>query len=189
MTPNKRQISVIILGAICAGAIVIAFSSPSRPKLAVPLADGPSFVLVGTDHGRQLFYGGGPWQTLLCKALRRQLPAFIHNQPAIWPSSYTNGIALWFRREEPGRRALQTTWNGTGQLYFLDDSDMEHLVPNHCVSFVTEKHGQVEAVVEENMQWEVPMLRAPELRFRIRETNEWTGSVSTHNFQLKNPVL
>ena len=189
MRLNKRQIGIIVFGALCLGVVVLAFCWPSQPKLIVPLADGSSFVLVGTDSGRQLCYGGGRWQTLLCKALGRQLPAFVHNQPTIWPSSYTNGIALCFRREEPGRHALQTTWNGTGQLYFLDDSGMEHWVPNHCVAFVTEKRGQLDAVVEENMHWEVPMLHDPELRLRIRETNNLTGSVSTHNFRIKNPVL
>jgi hypothetical protein len=189
MRLNKKQIRIIVLAALCLSLIVLAFCWPSQPKLIVSLADGSSFVLVGTDSGRQLFYGGGRWQTLLCKALRRQLPAFVHNQPIMWPSIYTNGIALCFRREEPGRHALPTAWNGTGQLYFLDGSGMEHWVPNHGVSFATEKRGQVEVVVEENMHWEVPMLRDSELRLRIRETNNLTGLVSTHNFRIKNPAL
>jgi hypothetical protein len=187
MRSKKTQVGIIILGAICFGLVVLLFLRPAQPKLIVPLADGSSFTLVGTDSGSLLFYGGGRWQTLFCKALRRQLPAFIHNQPAIWASSYTNGIALHFRREKPG--GLQTAWNGTGQLYFLDDSEVEHQVRNHCVGFVTEKRGQVESVVEENMHWELPMLHDAELRLRIRETNSLTGSVSTHNFRIKNPVL
>jgi hypothetical protein len=189
MRLNTQQTGIIALGALCIGVAVFAFCRPSQPKLIVPLADGSSFVLIGTDSGRELCYGGGRWQTLLCKALRRQLPAFVHNQPKIWSSSYSNGIALLFRREEPGRRALQTGWNGTGQLYFLDDRGMEHLVINHSVGFETEKRGQVEMIVEENMHWELPMLHDPDLRLRIRETNNLTGSVSTHDFQIKNPVL
>jgi hypothetical protein len=189
MRLNKRQISILVFGALGLGAMILEFCWPSQPKLIVPLADGSRFVLVGNDFGRQLCYGGGRWQTLLCKALRRELPAFIHNQPTIWPSVYTNGIALWFRREESGRTALQTPWNGSGQLYLLDESGVEDRVPNHCVNFVIEKRGQADAVVEEDMYWEVPMLHDPELRLRIWETNKLTGSVSTHNFRIKNPAL
>src|SRR5580658_8328060 len=131
MRLNKRQTGIIVFAALCLGVVILAFGWPSQPILIVPLADGSRFVLVGTDSGRKLYYGGGPWQRLLCKALGRQLPAFVPNQPTIWPSIYTNGIALCFRREAPGRHALQTAWNGTGQLYFLDDSGMEHWLPNH----------------------------------------------------------
>jgi hypothetical protein len=190
MRLKKRQIGIIVFGALWLGVVVLAFCWPSQPRLIVPLADGSNFVLVGTDSGRQLCYGGGRWQRLLCKALGRHLPAFIDNQPEIDASCYTNGIALHFRREEPDRHVLQTPWNGTGQLYFLDDSGLEHWVQkNHCVNFVTEKRGQVDVVVEENMHWEMPIVHDPELRLRIRETNELTGSVSTHNFQIKNPAL
>src|SRR5580658_2686062 len=132
MRLNRRQIGIPVFGALCLGVVVLAFCWPSQPKLILPLADGSRLVLVGTDFGRELCYGGGRWQTLLCKALRRELPAFIHNQPTRWPSFYTNGIALCFRREEPGRHALQTTWNGSGQLSFLDDSGTERRAPNHC---------------------------------------------------------
>jgi hypothetical protein len=190
MRLTKRNNGIGIFGALCLGLVVLAFCRPSPPKLIIPLADGSSFVLMGTDSGRRFAYGGARWQNLLCKALGRQLPAFIHPQPLIWTSFYTNGgIALCFRREEPARHSLQTPWNATGQLYFLDDSGMEHWVPNHGVNFATEKRGQVWVVVEENMYWELPMLHDPELRLRIRETNGSTGSVSTHNFRLKTPVL
>jgi hypothetical protein len=185
-----KAIGIIVFSALYLGAVVLAFCWPAQPKLIVPLADGSNFVLVGTDSGRKLFYGGGRWQRLLCKALGRKLPAFVHNQPEIYPSIYTNGIALYFRREEPDRQSLPTPWNGTGQLYFLDDFGMEHWIQkNHCVNFVVEKRGQVDAVVEENMDWEMPLVHDPELRLRIRETNNLTGSVSTHNFRIKNPAL
>jgi hypothetical protein len=189
MSPKKKQIGIIVLSALCLGLVALAFCWPSQPKLIVPLADGSRFVLVGTDSGRQLCYGGGRWQTLLCKALRHQLPAFIHNQPTILPALYTNGIALFFRREKSDKSGLPAAWNGTGQLYFLDESGTEHWAPNHGVNFETEKRGRLWVIRREGMDWELPMLHDPVLRLRIRETNNLTGAVSTHNFRIKNPVL
>ncbi|HEV7927999.1 MAG TPA: hypothetical protein VGR14_21795 [Verrucomicrobiae bacterium] len=185
----KKPARIIFLGLLCLGLVVLAFCWPSQPKLIIPLADGSRLVLVGTDSGQQLYYGGGRWQRLLCKLVRHQLPAFLHGQPTMWPAFYTNGIALHFRREEQGGQAFRTAWNGTGRLYFLDASGMEHEVPNHEVNFEEKQPGQVQTVVAENMYLELPMLRDPELRLRIRETNDSKGSVSTHNFQIKNPAL
>lgn len=189
MRRNENMIRIIVLGAICLGLLALAFHWPAQPNLIVPLADGSRFVLVGTDSGRQLCYGGGLWQRLLCKALQHELPAFVHNQPVIWPAFYTNSIALLFCREEPDRTALQTTWNGSGQLYYLDESNAEHWAPHHEVRFSTETRRQGVAVVEEDVFWEIPMLHDPELRLRIRETNGLTGAVTVHNFRIKNPAL
>jgi hypothetical protein len=189
MRLKERQIRIIVSGMLCLSLIVLAFYWPSQPKLIVPLADGSRFVLIGTDSGRQLCYGGGHWQKLLCKALRRELPAFVHNQPTIWPACYTNGIALIFCRAEPDRASLQKSWNGSGQLYYLDESNAEHWAPYHEVRFNTETRRQGVAVVEEIIFWEMPMVHDPELRLRIRETNDLTGAVTIHNFRIKNPAL
>jgi hypothetical protein len=110
---------MIVFGALWLGAVVFVFCWSFQSRLTVPLADGSNFVLVGTDSGRHLCYAVGRWRSLVCKALGRQLPAFIYNQPEIEPAWYSNGIALHFRREEPDRHALQTPWNGTRQLYFF----------------------------------------------------------------------
>ena len=75
MRLNEKQIRLIVLGALGLGLVALAFCWPSQPKLIVPLADGSRFVLVGTDFGLQLCYGGGRWQTLLRKVIRRQLLA------------------------------------------------------------------------------------------------------------------
>jgi hypothetical protein len=189
MRPHKKQITVIVFGALCLGLIVLAYRWPSRPNLIVPLADGSRFVLVGIDSGRQLCYGGGRWQRVLCKALGRELPAFVHDQPVIWPAFYTNGIGLLFCRAEPDKASLQRPWNGSGQLCFLDESNVEHWAPSHCVNFQIETRGQLTAVVGENIYWEIPMSHDPELRLRIRETNDLTGTVTVHNFRVKNPAL
>lgn len=178
---------MIVAGALGAGVFILAMR-PSEPKLIVPLADGSRLELIGTDFGRQLYYGGGRWQRFICKAIGYPLPSFVHNQPAIWPSIYTNGIALYFRRSYPNGIPLDTSWNGSGQFYVLDDFAGEHIIPNHAVVFRTGKRGQNEVVLDENMHWELPMSPDHELRLRIRETNDLTGLVSTHDFQIKNPA-
>jgi hypothetical protein len=189
MRPNQKLIRILFLGALVLGLIVLAFHWPSQPQLIVPLADGSRFILGGTDCGPRLFYGGGRWQRIVCKALGHELPAFIHNQPQIWPATYTNGIGLLFCRKDPGKASLASAWNGSGQLYYLDETNAEHGASTHCVNFVTDTRGGAAAVVEEDIYWEIPMLRDAELRMRIRETNDLSGAVTVHNFHIKNPAL
>jgi hypothetical protein len=189
MRLKGKQIRILVFGAFCVGLIMLAFSWPGQPKLVIPLADGSRFVLIGTDSGRQLCYGGGRWQKFICKSLGHKLPAFVHEQPTIYPAFYTNSIALLFCRQEPDKASLQTPWNGRGQLYYLDESNAEQWAPHHEVRFNTETRRQGVAVVEETIFWEIPMLYDPELRLRIRETNDLTGAVTIHNFRIKNPAL
>jgi hypothetical protein len=188
MRLNKKQIGFVI-APLSLGAMVLSSCWPSQPNLVIPLADGSNFVLVGTDFGQRLYYGGGRWLRFFCKSLRRNLPPFVHNQPQIDASWYTNGIALHFCGEEPDKHPLQTNWNGSGQLYFLDSSNIEHEVPNHGVNFGTEQRGEIYVLLEENMHWEMPQVRDPELRLSIRETNSSTCAVSTHDFRIKNPAF
>ncbi|HEY3853135.1 MAG TPA: hypothetical protein VGO67_01935 [Verrucomicrobiae bacterium] len=193
MAVDRKPIRKIVIGAaVC--LILLVFYQSARlkaalPKLTIPLADGSRFILEGNGFGRQLYYGGGSWQRFICKITKHQLPGWIPNQPYIVSAAYTNGIALFFRREMTDKSAIQTPWNGSGQLYFLDQSGVEHWVPNHRVGFTTEIRQQGEIVVAEDMNWELPLLPAPTLSLRIRETNQLSGVVSVHDFQIKNPSL
>jgi hypothetical protein len=177
MRLTKKHVRIIVSGAICLGLIVLAFHWPSQPKLIVPLADGSRFVLASTDSGRRLCYGGGLWQRLVCKGLGRELPAFVHGQPVIWPATYPKGIGLYFCRTEPDGGSLKSAWNGSGQLYYLDESNLEHWVPYHSVNFDTMPRGPGMSVVAEQISFEMPMRYDAELRLRIRETNDSTGAV------------
>jgi hypothetical protein len=187
----NRQRGITIICALLILCSVFTLRWRLEPQLILPLADGTRFVLAGTDHGRQLFYGGGICQAFICKMVRHNLPTFIHNQPSVWPSTYTNGIALFFRRELPDKSDLSRAggWNGNGELYFLDQSGIEHAAPYHAVNFQTEARQGRETVVAEDIYWELPTLPNKELRLRIRETNTSTGSVATHNFTIKNPAF
>jgi hypothetical protein len=120
---------------------------------------------------------------------KNRLPSFVRYQPQIYPAWHTNGIALALCREQPGKTPLQEAWNGSGNLYFLDESGAEKPALNHAVTFVDETRAERIAVVGELMCWEVPLLRTPELRLKIRETNKLTGAVSVHKFRIKNPAL
>jgi hypothetical protein len=175
------------LVAVGLGFVLIFFhkSAPPQPPVIVPLSDGSALVLSGTDTGPWLAYGGHPWPKFLCKALKRQLPGFIRYQPLLYPSFYTNGVALLLSRRRPDRTAVATAWNGTGQLYFLDDAGLEQLARYHGVNFNVEPWG----VAEEQIAWEIPILRARQLNLLFRETNQLTGAISTHHFQINNPAL
>ena len=188
MKPNRKQSRIIIFGLPLLVLLALLFQWPAQPKLIVPLADGTRFVLLGTDHGQQLFYGGGGWQSVICKIIRHNLPPFVRYQPEIWPSFYTNGIGLSFRRQQPDKSTLPQEWNGNGQLYFLDESGAEREVRYHGVNFNVENLNGRDVVASEDISWELPIVQEPELRLRIRETNDKTGAVSTHDFSIKNPA-
>jgi hypothetical protein len=188
MKLNGKRSAIVLFALLALGLIAFLFCRPAQPKLIVPLADGSRFVLEGTDVGRRIVYGGGSWQRVICKTIRHPLPSFVHYQPTIWPSFYTNGVGLSFRREWPDKSALATAWNGDGQLYFLDSSGAEHQAPFHAINFQTETRKGQSTVVAEDIYWELPISPEPELRLRMRETNSLTGAVSTHDFSIKNPV-
>src|ERR1700677_1095462 len=127
---KQRRIKVL-LGALGLCLVFVVCYRRPQPQVVIPLADGSTFALAGTDVGQCLCYGGWLWQRLLCKALKHQLPGYIPYPPIVYPSFYTNGIALLFRRTERDNTPLQTAWNGSGQLFFLDESGTEQLARYH----------------------------------------------------------
>jgi hypothetical protein len=188
MILRSKTARVAILAMLCIGLLILALCWPVSRVTVISLPDGSTLTLASTDSGSKLCYGGGSWQRLVCKAAGRRLPPSIHNQPAMWSSIFTNGIALFFRRQMPGGN-LPGGWKGTNQLYYLDDSGVERAALNHCVNFQTEKRGQAYVVTAEETHWELPMLHKRELHLRIRETYSSTGSISTHDFEIENPAL
>ncbi len=186
MRLKSRWIAIITIGPPCV-AVMWALWPSSAARINIPLADGTSFILTDTDSGKTLLYGGGRWQRFLCKITGRNLPQFVRNQPMISPAAYTNGIAFSLRRDVKGTNNLLAPWNGTGQIYLVDLSGTEIDCALRAVLFYTEMRGTNYVVAAEVLNCEAPTQTEAELHLRIRETNHVNGTVSTHDFRVKNP--
>ena len=189
MRLKRRWIAIIVVSALCAAVILWTLWPKSNPRVTILLADETTLTLTDTDAGKNLLWGGGRWQRMLCKIIGRRLPEFIHNQPSISPAAYTNGIGLSLRRQAKDTNALSTGWNGTGRIYLLDSTGAEIDCALRGVNFITEMRGTNYIVVSEDMNWETSMRSEAELRLRIRETNSQTKVVSTQDFHVKNPAF
>jgi hypothetical protein len=165
-------------------------TSRNTQDVTVKLWDGSTMLLIETDHGHIFCDGGAAWQRTLFKILRVRLPASVHYRPEITKASYTNGIALVFRRDIDIRTPPTDpthAWNGSGKMFYVSPSGHEVWAWLHGICWDTDI-GKPQ-MIGERLLFEIPFVHEPQLHLRVYETNRITDIVSTNDFWMKNPAL